>query len=59
MNEDDKIGLMNEIDILMHVDHPNIVRLYEVFGDENSYSLVMELMTGGEVRLPSYDSSAV
>ena len=40
---------MNEIDILMHVDHPNIVRLYEVFEDEHSYSLVMELMTGGEV----------
>ncbi len=33
----------------MHVDHPNIVKLYEVFEDENTYSLVMELMTGGEV----------
>ena len=51
MNEDDKIGLMNEIDILMHVDHPNIVRLSEVYEDENSFSLVMELMTGGEVRI--------
>lgn len=49
MNEDDRIGLQNEIDILTHVDHPNIVKLYEVYEDESSYSLVMELMTGGEV----------
>ena len=51
MNEDDRIGLQNEIDILTHVDHPNIVKLYEVYEDETSYSLVMELMTGGEVRV--------
>ena len=49
MNEEDNIGLQNEIDILTHVDHPNIVKLYDVFEDSNSYSLVMELMTGGEL----------
>ena len=49
MSEDDKVGLQNEIDILMNVDHPNIVKLYEVFEDAHSYSLVMELMTGGEL----------
>ena len=43
------MGLQNEIDILTHVDHPNIVRLFEVYEDLNSYSLVMELMTGGEL----------
>jgi calcium/calmodulin-dependent protein kinase I len=31
------------------VDHPNIVKLFDVFEDLNSYSLVMELMTGGEL----------
>ena len=53
LSEDDKVGLMNEIEILMHVDHPNIVRLFEVFEDEETYSLVMELMTGGEVSIGS------
>jgi calcium/calmodulin-dependent protein kinase I len=49
LSEEDKLGLQNEIDILTHVDHPNIVKLYEVFEDVDSYSLVMELMTGGEL----------
>ena len=49
MSEEDKIGLQNEIDILTHVDHPNIVKLFEVYEDLDSYSLVMELMTGGEL----------
>ena len=51
LNEEDKLALQNEIDILKRVDHPNIVKLYEVYDDESSYSLVMELMTGGEVRV--------
>jgi calcium/calmodulin-dependent protein kinase I len=49
LNEDDKVALQNEIDILTQVDHPNIVKLYEVFEDDDNYHLIMELMTGGEV----------
>lgn len=45
------MALQNEIDILKTVDHPNIVKLYEIFEDENTYYLVMELMLGGEVIL--------
>ena len=56
LNEDDRIGLQNEIDILTHVDHPNIVKLYEVYEDEKYYSLVMELMTGGEVSFKTSSS---
>lgn len=44
------MALQNEIDILTQVDHPNIVKLTEVFEDEKFYALVMELMTGGEVH---------
>jgi calcium/calmodulin-dependent protein kinase I len=51
LNEEDKVALQNEIDILTQVDHPNIVKLSEVFEDEKFYALVMELMTGGEVHL--------
>lgn len=34
---------------MSNVDHPNIVKLFDIFEDENCYSLVMELMTGGEL----------
>ena len=50
MTEEDRIGLLNEIDILKQVDHPNIVKLMDVYEDSQSFSLVLELMTGGEVN---------
>lgn len=31
------------------MDHPNIIRLFEVFEDEKDLYLVMELCTGGEL----------
>ena len=31
------------------MDHPNIVKLYEVFEDERCYYLVQEFCTGGEL----------
>ncbi len=43
------MGLQNEIEILKQVDHPNIVKLFEVFEDEHYHFLVMELMKGKEV----------
>jgi len=49
MTEEDRIGLLNEIDILKQVDHPNIVKLLDVYEDSTSFSLVLDLMTGGEV----------
>lgn len=31
------------------MDHPNVVKLYEIFEDEDYIYLVLELMTGGEL----------
>ncbi|OMJ80209.1 hypothetical protein SteCoe_19570 [Stentor coeruleus] len=39
----------SEVDILMRMDHPNIVQLYEFFEDENYYHLVTEFVIGGEL----------
>jgi calcium-dependent protein kinase len=33
---------LNEINILKQLDHPNIIRLYEVFQDSKRYYLVTE-----------------
>ena len=49
LTEDDKLGLQNEIDILKQVDHPNIVKLFDIYEDDKYFFLVMELMMGGEV----------
>ena len=38
-----------EINILSMVDHPNIVRLFEVIEDDKYYNLLEELCTGGEL----------
>ena len=49
MSEQDKIAVQTEIDILKKIDHPNIVKLIDVFEDERFWCLVMELMKGGEL----------
>jgi calcium-dependent protein kinase len=49
MDDRDKLRLQYEIDILRNLDHPNIVKLYEVFEDKKSVYIVTELCTGGEL----------
>lgn len=34
--------LFKEVEILKTLDHPNIVRIYEVFVDESNYYIIME-----------------
>jgi calcium/calmodulin-dependent protein kinase I len=49
LEEDDEIALQTEVDILSQIDHPNVVKLYEIFDEKDCMYLVLELMTGGEV----------
>mmetsp|Transcript_13686 Transcript_13686/g.19991 ORF Transcript_13686/g.19991 Transcript_13686/m.19991 type:complete len:523 (+) Transcript_13686:87-1655(+) len=41
--------LRNEIDILKHLDHPNIVKAYETFESRRQIFVVMELCSGGDL----------
>lgn len=41
--------LMEEIQVLKVLDHPNIIRLYEFFEDSKRFYIVMELCNGGEL----------
>lgn len=45
----EQIRIMEEIEILKHLDHPNIVKIYEFFEDDNFLYIVMELISGGEL----------
>mmetsp|Transcript_3807 Transcript_3807/g.3603 ORF Transcript_3807/g.3603 Transcript_3807/m.3603 type:complete len:304 (+) Transcript_3807:20-931(+) len=41
--------LMEEVNILKKLDHPNIIKIFEVYQDEKYLSMVTELCTGGEL----------
>ena len=41
--------MINELDILIHLDHPNIVRVYESFESKRQIYIVMELCSGGNL----------
>ena len=41
--------LENEFEILKQVDHPNIIKFYQMFVDEKNYHLVTEFCGGGEL----------
>lgn len=41
--------LRNELSCMAHLDHPNIIRVHEVFENENVIFLVMELCKGGHL----------
>ena len=44
-----KTKFFNEVDILKQINHPNVVKLYEFYEDENNYHLILEYVTGGEL----------
>ena len=46
--EDDK-EILNEINILRTLDHPNILKIFEFYSSKESYSIVTELCQGGEL----------
>ena len=41
--------MVREVKIMLKLDHPNIIKLREVFEDEMEIHLVMDLCTGGEL----------
>ncbi|CAG9320845.1 unnamed protein product [Blepharisma stoltei] len=43
------VTMKRELDILKLVDHPNIIKLYEIYEDARYIHLVMELCTGGDI----------
>jgi calcium-dependent protein kinase len=49
MSDSEKVRLKYEVNILKNLNHPNIVRLYEVFEDKNQIYLVTELCDGREL----------
>ena len=48
-NEEEEKEIINEINILRAMDHPNILKIFEFYSNEESYSLITEYCSGGEL----------
>ena len=49
MKEEDVQAQCQEIEIQDQIDHPNVVKLLELFDEKNKFYMVFELMQGGEL----------
>lgn len=49
MHKTQEQSFLNEVNLLEQLDHPGIVRLFEVFTDNANYFFVTELCSGGEL----------
>lgn len=50
LGQDDVVSLVNEIQILKDLDHPNIVKLYDLKEDEDKLYMVLEHLAGGTLE---------
>ncbi len=47
--QDDDRKFLKEIQILIQIDHPNIIKIYEYFHDETYFYIITEFVSGGEL----------
>jgi calcium-dependent protein kinase len=45
----EEIEILNEIEIMKRLDHPNIVKIFEYYNTKQAFYLVMEYCSGGEL----------
>ena len=49
IGEEDEKAMINEINVLKSLDHPNIMKIYEYYNTEKCLYIITELLTGGEL----------
>lgn len=49
MTRKERSQILQEIQILCHLDHPNIVKIFEYFINVNSLYIVTDILTGGDM----------
>ena len=47
--ENNVLEILNEINVLKKIDHPNIIKIFEFFLKDNNYYLITENCSGGEL----------
>lgn len=46
LNPENEIQLLYETEILKNIDHPNIVKIFEIFADYQNYYIITEFCLG-------------
>ena len=41
--------MQNELNIMHEIDHPNVIKMYEIYEGEKHFYVVLELLRGGEL----------
>ena len=49
LGSEEEQALINEINVVKSLDHPNIMKVYEFFNKDNSLYIISELLSGGEL----------
>ena len=49
IEKDDEKEIMNEINILRKIDHPNILKIFEFYSNKEQYAMILEICSGGEL----------
>eukprot|EP00455_Lapot_gusevi_P033797 TRINITY_DN3706_c0_g1_i1.p1 TRINITY_DN3706_c0_g1~~TRINITY_DN3706_c0_g1_i1.p1 ORF type:complete len:362 (+),score=105.31 TRINITY_DN3706_c0_g1_i1:64-1149(+) len=49
LNAEELAVVNDEVEIMHRIDHPNVVKLYEIYDTTSKLYMVMELLTGGEL----------
>ena len=47
--EQEEQEIENEINVLRAMDHPNVLKIFEFYSNKESYSIIMEYCSGGEL----------
>ena len=49
MSNADVLSIINEYHLLKQLDHPNVIKLYDMFKNDDHYYVVTELCEGGSL----------
>ena len=49
MSHTDVLSIINEYHLLKKLDHPNVIKLYDMFKNDDHYYVVTELCEGGSL----------
>jgi len=49
IDETNELEILNEINILKQIDHPNVVKFFEIYNSKDAFYLITEYCEGGEL----------